>query len=166
MERVKELQWLVIYTKPRAEKKLAKILDSSGIEVYCPCYSTLRQWSDRKKMVSIPYFTSYLFVKIDYNLRNSILNNPLAICYVKWLGKPVVIHQAEMEAIKHFLEEYPSANLERSLNPGDNITITNGIFKNQKGIVVRLLRNKAVLKIDKIGYQITAEMKVSNLSLS
>ena len=41
--------WLAIYTKSRAEKKVEERLLKNGIEAYCPTYTTLKQWSDRKK---------------------------------------------------------------------------------------------------------------------
>ena len=58
-------KWHVIYTAPRAEKKVNERLESQGVETYLPLQKTLRQWSDRKKKVSIPLFNSYVFVRVD-----------------------------------------------------------------------------------------------------
>jgi hypothetical protein len=43
------LNWFVVYTKPLTEKKVADRLCLLGIESYLPLYTTIRQWSDRKK---------------------------------------------------------------------------------------------------------------------
>jgi hypothetical protein len=43
--------WLVIKTKPRAEKKLYEQLTKAGYESFLPTYVVIRQWSDRKKKV-------------------------------------------------------------------------------------------------------------------
>ena len=56
--------WYAVYTKPRSEKKLADRLNEHGIEAYLPLRKTLKQWSDRKKMVEEPLITSYVFVNI------------------------------------------------------------------------------------------------------
>ena len=56
------MEWYAIYTKPRNEKKVAENLAAIGIESYCPIVTTLKQWSDRKKMVETPLIPSYVFV--------------------------------------------------------------------------------------------------------
>ena len=43
--------WLVIYTKPRWEKKLADQLTAKGFTVYCPTQRVKRRWSDRTKWI-------------------------------------------------------------------------------------------------------------------
>ena len=48
-----ELNWYVLYTTSRAEKKVAQRLEEKGLEVFLPMIEELRQWSDRKKKVEI-----------------------------------------------------------------------------------------------------------------
>ena len=60
------MEWYALYTKPRWEKKVAKALEKIGIIVYCPMITEVRQWSDRKKKVTLPLFKSYVLeVKPD-----------------------------------------------------------------------------------------------------
>ena len=59
------INWYVIYTKPRSEKKVAERLSEDGVEVYCPMIKTIRQWSDRKKKVLLPMFPGYVFVHVS-----------------------------------------------------------------------------------------------------
>ena len=54
--------WYAIYTRSRGEKVTAKLLSDQGIEAYLPLQRKLRQWSDRKKWVEVPYINSYVFV--------------------------------------------------------------------------------------------------------
>ena len=49
-----EKKWLVVKTKPNAEKKVAERLALKELEVYLPLYTTVKQWSDRKKKVQKP----------------------------------------------------------------------------------------------------------------
>jgi len=58
-------RWYAVYTRPRWEKKVAGSLTRKKIENYCPFNRVLHQWSDRKKIVLEPLFTSYLFVRIS-----------------------------------------------------------------------------------------------------
>jgi transcription antitermination factor NusG len=55
--------WYAIYTNPRWEKKVDKLLTEAGIESYCPLNTVMRKWSDRMKKVEEPLFKSYVFVQ-------------------------------------------------------------------------------------------------------
>ena len=53
--------WRVFYTRARAEKKCEERLQDRRIEVLVPKKKEVRQWSDRKKEVTVPLFRNYLF---------------------------------------------------------------------------------------------------------
>ena len=55
-EKDKELEakWYAVYTRPRFEKQVHRGLHDQGIDAYLPLVKTMKQWSDRKKMVEIP----------------------------------------------------------------------------------------------------------------
>ena len=57
------LKWFVVYTKPLTEKKVAARLMQLGYEVYLPLFTTLKQWSDRKKKLEKPLINSVVFVR-------------------------------------------------------------------------------------------------------
>ena len=46
--------WYAVYTNSRAEKRVSDRLAEMGIETFLPLQKTLRQWSDRKKLVEKP----------------------------------------------------------------------------------------------------------------
>ena len=94
--------WFAIYTKPRWEKKIAKILNEKGIENYCPLKKVINQWSDRKRIVLEPIFKSYIFVKIDNEKKWDLKKINGVINFVYWVGKPAVIREQEINIIKKF----------------------------------------------------------------
>jgi len=65
-----DLKWIAVRSKPRAEKVAFDQLIKNDIEAYLPLIKKKRKWSDRKKWVDFPLFSSYLFAKIE--LKNSI----------------------------------------------------------------------------------------------
>ena len=97
--------WYAVYTKPRWEKKVAETLTNQKIHNYCPLNRVLRQWSDRKKFVYEPLFTSYVFVRVAERqlARLNQLDGILQVVY--WLGKPAIIKEEEIEVIRQFLHE-------------------------------------------------------------
>ena len=57
--------WIVVRSKPRSEKIAYAQLAEKGIEAYLPLLKERRKWSDRKKWVNFPLFSSYLFARIE-----------------------------------------------------------------------------------------------------
>ena len=72
-------KWHVLYTKPRHEIKALERLAKKGFEVYCPMKTTLKQWSDRKKKVSVPLLPSYIFIKTTEKKTRNPSYRPLSI---------------------------------------------------------------------------------------
>ena len=65
------MKWFVLYTKPHHEIKVARALEKIGIKSYCPVINKLKQFSDRKKKVTMPLLSLYVLVKIANNDRNN-----------------------------------------------------------------------------------------------
>ena len=92
-----EKSWYAIYTKPRWEKKVAKILDERGIINYCPLNKVTKQWSDRKKVVLEPIFKSYVFVMVAEETKWDLRRIDGILNYVHWLGVPAKIKEEEID---------------------------------------------------------------------
>lgn len=158
------LQWLAIYTKPRWEKKVASLLSRKNIENYCPLTKAQHQWSDRKKVVELPLFTSYVFVHISDDVYSEVRTIPGIINFVYWLGKPAVIRDEEIEAIKSFLTDHPDAQLEKTeVKLNDHVKILNGPFESFEGNIVKVLSKKVKINLPSLGYDLIATINKSNL---
>lgn len=159
-------QWYVVYTRPRWEKKVADILTRKGLEVYCPLNKVLRQWHDRKKMVIMPLFTSYVFVKAEVTQLYDIKEENGVINLVYWLGKPAIVRSAEIDAIKNFLIEYQNVQLEKvEVNPNDMVRIVNGPLMNREGSVKEVLHHSVKVLLPSLGYALVAEVSKSSIIL-
>ena len=162
-----KLNWYAVYTKPRWEKKVAKLLDEKGIENYCPLNKVIKQWSDRRKVVLEPIFKSYVFVKIadinkwDLKKVNGILN------FVYWLGKPAVIKDEEINTIRKFLNEFSDVQVEEisQLKVNAKVRIRQGVMMNYHGLLIELSGNRAKVKIDSMGVSLNAHFDKKNLEL-
>jgi transcription antitermination factor NusG len=156
--------WYVVYTLPRWEKKVAAILVAKGIENYCPLNKVSRQWSDRRKIIYEPLFKGYVFVKLDdankWNIKqvNGIIN------FVYWLGKPAKVKDEEIDTIKMFLKEFNNVEVtEYQLGVHSKVQIRQGLLMNYQGIIVEVLGNKARVKIESMGIQLSAVFDKKNL---
>ena len=98
-------RWLVLYSKPRWEKKVDAALIRKGIESWCPLNKVQKHWRDRKKIIEEPLFKSYVFVKISETERSEVLITPGVLNFVYYVGKPAIIRDDEIKNIKEFLLE-------------------------------------------------------------
>ncbi|WP_396150008.1 UpxY family transcription antiterminator [Flavobacterium sp.] len=152
------MEWYAIYTKPRNEKKVAENLAAIGIEVYCPIVTTLKQWSDRKKMVETPLIPSYIFVKIAEANRKDVFQINGVVQYVFWLGKPAIIKPSEIEALKTQLAAPVVKVAIETWTPNTEIQINEGPFKNQKAIVDKVSTNKVTLILKSLGIRLVLDL--------
>jgi transcription antitermination factor NusG len=159
-------KWYAVHTKPRWEKKVALLLGKSNISHYCPLNRVLRQWSDRRKLVYEPLFKSYVFVHISDAEHKTVRCFDGVINFVYWLGRPAVIKEVEIEAIKHFLEEYNAVLLEKaSVNVNDEVRIVSGPLIEQEGTVILVSNNKVKVTLPSLGYTMIAEINKSEVEV-
>ncbi|HEY1025497.1 MAG TPA: UpxY family transcription antiterminator [Sphingobacteriaceae bacterium] len=155
-----ETKWYAVYTKPRWEKKVSDGLCRSRIENYCPLNKVVRQWSDRKKTIEEPLFTSYVFVKINANDHTNVRRVDGVVNFVYWLGKPAVIRDEEINSIRDFLKEYSNVSIQKvSAKVDDQIKITSGPFAEMVGRVIAVKTKTVKVLLPTLGYILTAEVK-------
>ena len=158
--------WYAIKTLPRWEKKVVRLLSEKGIENYCPLNKVLRQWSDRKKIVMEPIFKSYVFVKIDEVRKWDIRNISGILNYVYWLGKPAKIREEEIDIIRKFLGEFEHVAVEKkSMTLDSKVRVKQGMLMNYEGILIEVKGNRAIVRIDSLDIQLSAQFEKGNLEL-
>jgi len=160
-----EKNWYVVYTKPRWEKKVYRLLVEKGWEVYCPLNKVKKKWSDRYKWVEEPLFRSYVFVRIGEDEQTGIRLINGIVNFVYWLGKPAVVRDHEIETIRKFMNDHVEVWAEPFVLQKDaRVTILKGAFMDKEGIVVMATRNRVRVLIESIGYSLVAVVDRSNVS--
>ncbi len=156
--------WFLIYSKPRHELRLAERLSDRGIETYCPTLKTVRQWSDRKKKITEPLFKSYLFVRPEKVQMEEIFFVPGFSRFVYWLGKPVKVRHADIEATRAFLNKvvHDSVSVEQ-FQVGQKVRIVSGPMARVDGVILEKGSKKAILQIDSLGTLVKAEVALTDI---
>ena len=158
--------WYAVYTRPRWEKKVASLLEDRGITNYCPLNKVNRQWSDRKKVVLEPLFKGYVFVQVSESNKWELLTVNGIVNYVHWLGKPAKIQDNEIDTIRRFLHEFEDVEVsETGVQVKNTVQVKQGVLMNYKGIVLELQGNKARVKIESMGIQLSALFDLKNLEV-
>lgn len=155
-----KMNWYVVYTKPKWEKKVAEQLIQRGIDCYCPLVTQIKQWSDRKKKVEVPLFNSYVFVRLAEVDRNLVFQSSGVVRYLFWLAKPAIVRDEEINTIKKWLsspEEYEISVA--SFQVGDKITLDSGPFKSQEAIVQEVGKSHYMLVLESLGCVLKMKIK-------
>ena len=155
-----EVHWYAIYTRPRAEKQVADRLDEQGIHVYLPLQKKLRQWSDRKKWVETPLFSSYLFVKIDRRDYDRVLHTNGVVKYITFEGRAVPIPQNQIDNLRIVVDS--NADVEttwETRRKGEKVRVNGGPLKGLEGVLISDGgRKKVLVQIDRLDQNLVVEV--------
>ena len=153
------MQWYVLHTKPRNEIKVSEKLRQQGIETFAPTYHEIRQWSDRKKKIRVPYFASYVFVRLSEKDRQRAFCHSGVLRYLYWQGQPAIVRDAEIEMIRTYLHGRDREEvLVEKLHPGDEVVLLRGALKGQHAHIEHLSPARVRLLLPVLGYKITARL--------
>jgi len=142
-----EKNWYAIYTLARMERKVEERLLADGYEAWLPLHRTPRVWSDRVKIVEVPLFNSYLFVRCEEYQLLPMLKTKGVVRAVYYLGKPAVVRQKDIDAIHEFLE----LAADRPLCTGEEVEILTGAMKHVSGKITRLEKKYVLLYLEQLG---------------
>lgn len=163
---MEQINWYVIYTRPRWEKKVADLLAKKNISHYCPLNRVQRQWHDRKKIILEPLFTSYVFVNITQAQHLAVKQTDGVLNFVHWLGKPAIVRNEEMDAIKSFLNDHTNVQLEKAeVSLEDRVRIVHGPLMNREGKVVEIMKHTMKVVLPSLGYALTAQVSRSHVEI-
>ena len=156
-----ETGWRAIYVKSRTEKRVAVLLGEKGIEAYVPLVKSLRQWSDRKKMVELPMLNGYVLVRPTALQRDSVLQTQGVMHYVRYNSGDAIVRDIEIEALRSIEEKgyFVEGGFSNNLSAGDRVTIEHGPFKGLRGSVKTQAKESIyTISIEGIGYALTVKV--------
>ncbi|TCD02196.1 UpxY family transcription antiterminator [Pedobacter frigidisoli] len=149
-------KWYPVYTRSRAEKKAYDELFRKGITTYLPLKKTVKQWSDRKKIVEEALIRSYLFVYISSREYAEVLMTNGIARFIYFSGQIASIPEQQINDLKLLLATDADLELiEYDIKAGEKVLVTAGPFQ---GMVAELvsIRNKQriILRLNNMGYAI------------
>jgi len=153
---IKEKSWYAVYTKPRAEKQVYRRLVDEGIETFLPLQRTLRQWSDRKKMVERPLLSSYIFVKTQPKFFPVVYRTAGVVRIITFEGRAVAIPEYQINNLKLIINGDADVEVTTDkFEKGDFVEVTTGALKGLIGELVKIgARKKVIIRLDRIDQNI------------
>jgi transcription antitermination factor NusG len=157
--------WYAVYTRPRHEKSIAKQLSQRCIESFLPLYGSVQRWKDRKKLVWLPLFPGYVFVRMSWHNRLAILQLPGVVRFVSFGGSPAEVPEAELQALRAAVEAGARIEPHRYLNEGRRVRVYRGPLQDTEGVLVRKKgTHRLVLSIDLIQRSVAVEVDASDVT--
>jgi len=171
--------WWALYTRHQHEKHVAEMLETKGYEVFLPLYESVRRWKDRRKVLSLPLFPGYVFVRGTRQRRLGIVSTPGVHMVLSQGEDAAAIPEIEIEAIRRTLDAKFAVEPHPYLNCGDRVRVIRGALEGLEGILVRkknilrlvlsveMLAKSVCLEIDATDVQpLSSAAKVSGAALN
>ncbi len=133
------LNWYAVYVNVKHEKKVVQKLSEKHIEAYSPMVKKLQQWSDRKKWVEFPMLSGYVFVNIDLQEKEKVLQSPGVFSFIKFNGIEAKIKDVEINVLKSIeMSGYDVTQETDYMKILDSVEITQGALKGLVGTIVQV----------------------------
>jgi transcription antitermination factor NusG len=156
--------WHAVFTRYRHEKPVAMALSNKNYEAYLPLCNSTRQWQDRSKQLWLPLFPSYVFVRGGMDRPLQIVSTPGVLHIVKFDGRPAIISETQIEAIRKILASHAAVEPHPYLGCGDRVRVKSGALEGLEGILIRK-KNLAhlVISMQMLGRSAAVEVELSNV---
>jgi len=157
-----EQMWYAVQTLPRHEKKVAGELRRKGIESFLPLFPEKHQWSDRERVVDVPLFPQYVFVRItvEPTARIAVLRTSGVNSFVGARGLGVTIPENEIAAVQSVIEHRLCPSPCSFVEVGKRVRIRGGSLDGVQGILLGLKGDETlVISVELIQKSLTISVK-------
>lgn len=136
------------------------------MESYLPLVKKVKLWSDRKKTITEPLFTGYLFVK----LLPSELDKPRyingVINYLSFEKRKATVTDAEIDNLKYIVDKGYSLNTETdNIQIGSKVKLLLSSFKHEVAFVEELNNDFAVIFFESLNQYIKVKAPIKALEI-
>jgi transcription antitermination factor NusG len=133
-----EEHWYAVQTRARHEKTVAERLQEQGVTTFLPLVKEVHRWSDRRKVVELPLFSCYVFVKLSPTSQDRArvyrMDRVFQIVGVRGEGTPIPDEQ--IQAIRTLVEQDLPWSFHPFLKIGQRVRIRGGAMDGVEGVLL------------------------------
>lgn len=139
--------------------KVASSLAKRKIESFCPLNCKQIKKFRKRKLNYEPLFSSYVFVKVEEENLFLFEQAESVLSFVYWKGKPALIKDEEIEAIKEFIQYHEDIKLERiEVNINSETRNSDAPFYSTSGKILVIKNSTLKVSLPSLGFMMIAEM--------
>ena len=133
---VDSLRWYALHTRARHERVVETRLREQGMETFLPTLREVHKWSDRKKVVEIPMFSCYVFVRCAFNSddRNRVYQIESSLGFVGVRGTGVPIPDEQITHVRTALAQTSPCRSHPFLKVGQRVRVCGGALDGVEGV--------------------------------
>jgi len=156
---VDKSSWCAIYTRHQHEKTVSEMLEAKGFEVFLPLYDSTRKWKDRCKVLSVPLFPSYVFVRGAVERRLPVLTTPGVHMIISRGERVATIPEDEIDAIRRTMEGNFRVEPHPFLRCGERVRVVRGSLEGVEGVLTRKKNLfRLVLSVEMLAQSVAVEI--------
>jgi transcription antitermination factor NusG len=162
--------WYACYTRGRHEQKVASHLDSRRIETFLPVHTLDVQWSDRRKTVVRPLFSSYLFARFRESELPQVLSTRGLVTILGAGGRLAAIPDEEIENVRRFADAVSNHRIvperETLIEAGDRVRVLTGPFAGIEGVaLLRRGRRRLLVSLSTVAEGLAVDLDSASLQM-
>ena len=151
--------WWVLYSRHQHERTVAQMLSTKGFDVFLPLYESTRRWKDRRKVLSLPLFPGYVFVRGGLDRRLQVVTTP-GVHMILYRGDQVAtVPDEEIDAIQRTVAGAYRVEPHPFLKCGMRVRVMRGALEGVQGILVRKKNLcRLILSVDMLAQSVAVEV--------
>jgi transcriptional antiterminator NusG len=129
--------WFAVQTRPRYERKANTELQEKGVQAFLPLHSEIHQWSDRKRIVEMPLFPGYIFVRVTPSVddRVRVLRTNGVVNFVGARNMGVAIPDSEIDSVQSVVKSGLPFRPYPHLEIGQRVYVRGGCLDGVQGVL-------------------------------
>ncbi len=156
--------WWALYTRHQHEKAVAEVLSMKGFEVFLPLYESIRRWKDRSKVLSLPLFPCYVFVRGGLHRRLQVVTTPGVYTILCNGERFAIIPDSDIESIRKTVEGPFRVEPHPFLKCGERVRVIRGSLEGVEGVLVRKKNlYRLVLSVNMLAQSVSVEIDGSDV---
>jgi transcription termination/antitermination protein NusG len=154
MIKIEDRFWYVLHTRSRFENVVNEGLIKKSIDVFLPKILIRSKRTDRKKMIRVPLFPGYLFVKTDLNPQEhlEILKTTGAVRLIGNIDGPKPVPDEAVQSLMIMVKTDDPITTGQMYKKGDRVIVVCGPFTGVIGHFIRYGgKGRVVVNIEVLG---------------
>lgn len=157
-------EWWALYTRHQHEKVVADMLLAKNFDVFLPLYSAARRWKDRQKVLSLPLFPGYVFVKGGLERRLQVITTPgvhMILCHGERIA---TIPDDQIETIRRTIDGAFRVEPHPFLKCGDRVRVSRGSLEGVEGILIRKKNvYRLIISVEMLAQSVAVEIDAADV---
>jgi transcription antitermination factor NusG len=135
------------------------MLEAKGFEVFLPLYDSTRKWKDRRKVLSLPLFPCYVFVRGAVERRLPVLTTPGVHMIISRGERVATVPDDEIDAIRRTVDGHFRVEPHPFLRCGERVRVVRGSLEGVEGVLTRKKNlYRLVLSVEMLAQSVAVEI--------